>query len=136
MDLRWQTGLAEGKEAVAKAPASGAPWLRLGFLAVEFKRYEDAKAYFLKARADAATAAAANNNLGNLAFLKGDTESALSDYSQALEKDSADAQISLNIARVYLKQGHPQKASTAYDKAMSLDPTLREQYPDVSTLTP
>jgi len=136
VDLRWQTGLAEGKEAVAKAPASGAPWLRLGFLAVEFKRYEDAKEYFLKARADTATAAAANNNLGNLAFLKGDTESALSDYSQALEKDPADAQINLNIARVYLKQGHPQKASAAYDKAMGLDPALREQYPDVSVLTP
>jgi hypothetical protein len=136
VDLRWQTALAEGKEAAAAAPASGAPWLRLGFLAVEYKHYEEARDYFLKARADAATAAAACNNLGNLAFIRGDLEAALSHYAQALEKDPNDAQISLNVARVHLKQGHPQKASAEYEKAIALDKSLREQYPDVSALTP
>jgi len=136
VDLRWQTGVAESKEAAARDPASGAPWLRLGFLAVEFKRYEEAKEYFLKARADAATSAAAFNNLGNLAFIRGDMETALSDYAQALEKDPNDAQINLNVARVHLKQGHPQKASAEYEKAIALDKSLREQYPDVSALTP
>jgi len=136
VDLKWQTGAAEAKQASTADPASGQPWLRLGLLAVDFHRYEDARDYFMKARQDPATAAAAYNNLGNLAFLKGEMESALSNYTQAREKDSADALISLNMARVHLKQGHPQKASAEYDKAIALDKSLREQYPDVSALIP
>jgi len=136
VDLKWQTVATEAKQASAADPASGKPWLRLGFLAVDFHRYEDARNYFMKARADTATASAAYNNLGNLAFMKGDMESALSNYAQAREKDPADAQVALNIVRVHLKQGHPQKASAEYEKAMALDKTLREQYPDVSALTP
>lgn len=135
-ELKWQTVTAEAKQACAAAPGSGDPWLRLGFLAVEFKRYEEARGYFLKARSDTATAAAAYNNLGNLALLRGDPEAALADYAQAAEKDPADAQIHLNIARVHLKQGHPQKASAEYDKAIALDKSLRDTYPDVSSLIP
>jgi hypothetical protein len=135
-ELKWQTVTAEAKQASAARPGSGDPWLRLGFLAVEFKHYEEAKADFLKARPDAATAAAACNNLGNLAYLRGDLEAALSHYAQAAEKDPSDAQIGLNIARVHLKQGHPQKASAEYDKAIALDKSLRDTYPDVSSLTP
>ncbi len=136
VELKWQTSLAKNKQAAAAAPASGEPWLRLGFLAVEFRRYEEAKEYFIKARNDPKTAASAYNNLGNLAFLRNDMESAMTNYTQALEKDPNDAQVYLNLARVHLKQGRAQKASTAYEKAISLDKSLREQYPDVSSLTP
>jgi tetratricopeptide (TPR) repeat protein len=135
-DLRWQTSLAARKQAAEKAPGSGEPWLRLGFLAVEFKRYEEARGYFLKAREDSTTAAAAYNNLGNLALLRNDLEAALANYSEAQQKDPNDAFIDLNLARIHLKAGRTQKASAAYDKATSLDPSLREQYPDVSALTP
>jgi tetratricopeptide (TPR) repeat protein len=136
VDLKWQTSLAQYKEDATKAPHSGEPWLKLGFLAVEFKRYDEAKEYFIKARDDAKTAASAYNNLGNLAFIRSDMESAMSDYTQAAEKDPNDAQVQLNLARLYLKEGHAQKASTAYEKAVGLDKSLREQYPDVSSLTP
>lgn len=136
VDLRWQTSLAAAKQAAAEAPNAGEPWLRLGFLAAEFRRYAEAKQYFSKARADAATTAAAYNNLGNLAFLQGDLEGAIRLYQQALEKEAGDAPISINLARVYLKAGHPKKAVAAFEKAVSLDPGLREQYPDVSVLAP
>ena len=136
VDLKWQTVSTEAKHASAADPSSGKPWLRLGFLAVDFHRFDDAKAYFMKARQDPATAAAAYNNLGNLAFIRGEMETALSDYAQAREKDPTDAEIALNIVRVNLKQGHPQKASEEYEKAMALDKSLKEQYPDVSALTP
>jgi DNA-binding beta-propeller fold protein YncE len=135
-DLRWQTSLAAGKGAAEKSHGSGQPWLRLGFLAVEFKRYEEARSYFLKAREDPSTSASAYNNLGNLAFLRNDLEAALANYSEAQQKDPTDARIGLNLARVHLKSGRTQKASASYEKATSLDPTLREQYPDVSALTP
>ncbi len=136
VDLKWQTSLSKNKQAAADAPASGEPWLRLGFLAVEFRHYEEAKEYFIKARNDSKTAASAYNNLGNLAFIRGDMESAMSNYTQAVEKDPSDAEIHLNLARVHMKQGRAQKASAAYEKAISLDKSLREQYPDVSSLTP
>jgi len=90
----------------------------------------------MKARSDPKTAASASNNLGNLAFLRGDMGTALANYTQALEKDPNDAQIQLNLTRLYLKQGKADKASAAYEKAMHLDPSLREEYPDVSSLTP
>ena len=118
---RWQTGLAEGKAAAAASPASGAPWLRLGFLAVEFKRYEEAKDYFLKARADAATAASAYNNLGNLAFLQGDMETALSDYTQARGKRPERRADQPQHRPRSPQAGHPQKASAAYEKAIGLE---------------
>jgi len=136
VDLKWQTSLTKDKQATTESPNSGDPWLRLGFLAVEFRHYEEAREYFIKARNDPKTAASAYNNLGNLAFLRGDMESALSNYQQGIEKDSRDAQIYLNLARVHLKQGRAQKASAAYEKAIGLDKSLREQYPDVSSLTP
>jgi len=136
VDLKWQTGLAAGKAAAAATPASGEPWMRLGFLAVEFRLYEEAKEYFVKARNDPATAGSAYNNLGNLAYIRGDMESALVNYAQAVEKDPSDAQIHVNLARLYLKQGKAQKASAEYEKAVALDKSVREQYPDVSSLTP
>jgi sugar lactone lactonase YvrE len=136
VDLKWQTVATEAKHASTADPSSGKPWLRLGFLAVDFHRFDDAKDYFMKARQDPATAAAAYNNLGNLAYIKGDMDTALSDYTQAREKDPTDPEISLNIVRVNLKQGHAQKASEEYEKAMALDKSLKEQYPDVSALTP
>jgi hypothetical protein len=136
VELRWQTSLAAAKEAAIQNPRSGEPWLQIGLLAVEFRRFDEAKEYYMKARDDAKTTAAAYNNLGNLAFLRGDTPAALASYTQAKARDPSDPQIDLNLARVHLKQGHPQKASEAYEKAVRLDPGLREQYPDVSALTP
>jgi len=136
VELKWQTSLNKAKQEAAAEPNSGAPWMKLGFLAVEFRRYDDAKNYFVKARNDPKTAAAASNNLGNLAFIRNDMESAAYNYNQALEKDPNDAQVHLNLARYYMKIGKADKASAAYDKAVKRDPSLREQYPDVSSLTP
>ncbi len=136
VETRWQTSLAEAKKAQAASPASGEPWLRMGFLAVDFRRYEEARDYFSKARTDPKTAAAAFNNLGNLAFLKGDMAAAESLYSDAQQKDPSDPQVFLNLARLYMKLSKPDKASNAFERAVGLDPTLREQYPDVSTLAP
>jgi tetratricopeptide (TPR) repeat protein len=136
VDLRWQTSVASAKAAAAAAPTSGQPWLRLGFLAMEFRHYDEAKTYFTKAREDAATAAAAYNNLGNIAFIQSDNAAAESNYQEAQQKDPSDGQIWLNLARVYLKEDKPQKAAAAFERGIGLDPTLREQYPDVSTLAP
>ena len=136
VDLRWQTGQAQFKEASAAQPASGEPWLELGFLAVEFKRYEEAREYLTKARADPKIAASAYNNLGNVAFLQGDLPRAEANYKEAQQGDPQDAGISLNLARLYLKQSLPKKASEAFKQALALDPSVKERYGDVSALAP
>jgi len=126
IDLRWQTSSEQRKNNP----------LQMGLLAVEFRRYDEAKTYFMKARQDPATAASAYNNLGNLAMLRQDLASAESHYTQAVQKDDRDPQIYLNLVRLHLKAGRPHKAKDAYDKAIALDPAIKEQYPDVASLTP
>ncbi len=125
-DLRWQTATAERKDNP----------LQMGLLAVEFRRYDEAKEYFIKAKQNPALQAAAYNNLGNLAMIRSDIASAESNYTQAHQKDPSDPEILLNLVRVHLKAGRTKKAQDAYDKAIALDSKLREQYPDVSSLTP
>jgi sugar lactone lactonase YvrE len=134
--LRWQTGAALAKEASAKNPSSGEPWLDLGFLAVDYKRYDEAKESFAKARSDPATAAAAANNLGNVAMLQNDLVRAEANYKQGQQNDPKDAGIPLNLARLYLKQGLADKASAAFKSAVTLDPSIKERYSDVSALAP
>jgi tetratricopeptide (TPR) repeat protein len=136
VNLRWQTGQAQAKEELASHPNSGEPWLDLGFLAVDFKKYDEARQYFSKAKTDPASAAAASNNLGNLAYLQNDLAAAGANYKQAQQSDPRDAGISLNLARLYLKQGLPQKASAAFKQAVALDPSVKERYSDVSALAP
>lgn len=136
VDLRWETVQGSIQKQAEKNPASGEPALRMGHLAVEFRRFDEAKEHFLKAKQDPATAAAALNNLGNLAMLRQDLAAAEAHYTQAHQKDPQDPMILINLARLHLKAGAPQKASAAYDQAMALDPRLREQYPDVAVLTP
>ncbi len=134
VDLRWQTRLAAAKQELEKNPAAGEPQLQMGILAAEFRRFDEARAYLNKARSDAATAAAAYNNLGNIAFLHKEYEQAESLYKEAAQRDPADAGIHLNLARMYLKQGFAKKASDAFSKAVKMDPSLKEKYGDVSAL--
>jgi len=90
-----------------RLPASGQPWLRLGLLAVEFKRYEEAKEYFRR-RAKTRDGGRRLQQLGNLAFLRGNWESRWRTTTRPGEGPQ-DARIRLNMARVFLKQGHPQR---------------------------
>ncbi len=135
VNLRWQTSVAAANQA-ATANGSGDPWLQLGLIAVEFHRYDEAKENFNKARKDPSSAAAAFNNLGNLALLKGDLPGSETLYKDSMQIDPADAEVSINLARVYLKSKLRSKALTAFSHAMGLDPSLREQYPDLSALLP
>jgi DNA-binding beta-propeller fold protein YncE len=131
VELRWQTSVKRLKEASAKEPDQ---WLQLGLLAVDFRRYDDAKEFLKKAAAEKTTSAAAYNNLGNLALLQGDAVGAQKAYEQAMQIDGADAQICVNLARAYLKQKNPSKAAEIFERAAHLDAGLRETYPDVSSL--
>ncbi len=134
VEMRWLTGMAQAKEAAAAKPQSGQPWMDVGFLAAEFKRYEEAREFFHKAKADGTLTASAYNNLGNLALLQNDFIRAEADYKRARQNDPKDAGILLNLARLYLKQAQPKKAAEAFKQAVELDSTVKERYSEVSAL--
>jgi tetratricopeptide (TPR) repeat protein len=136
VELRWKTA-SEALRKGAGAALTPQAALQLGLLAVEFRRYAEAKTYFTSAAAEgAASAAAAYNNLGNLALIAGDAQTAAAHYGRSREKDARDAEVSLNLARAYLQLAKPAQAASAFEQAMALDPSLREAYPDVSVLAP
>jgi tetratricopeptide (TPR) repeat protein len=136
LDLHWQAVQAQTQEALDKNPSAGEPWLTRGILAAQYKRWGEAKDDLTKARQDTATAAAAANDLGNLAYLQNQWAEAAADYQEAARLDPQDAGILINLARAYLKQKDRQKASSTFDTALQLDPTLKSQYADVNSLAP
>ena len=133
-DLRWQTAVDQAAKASAAAPTSGRPWLQLGLMAIDFKRYDDAVAYFGKAQSDPSTAASASNNLGNLAYLKKEWTSAITHYKEAAHQDPGDGRVLINLARVQSKSGDKTNAKNSYEAALKLDATLKEEYPDFNAL--
>jgi len=136
VSFRWQSATAAIKARSAADPKSGQPWMDQGFLAVDFKRYDEAKESFGKAAADAATAAAAHNNLGNLAMIQNDLSKAEAEYKEAAVKDPSDAGIFLNQARLYMKQSQQPKAAAAFKQAVMLDSSIKDRYGDLSALAP
>lgn len=134
IDLRWKTGSDAARAAAARYPSSGKPWLDLGLLAVEYRKYPEAVTYFQKAKDDAVTAGAAWNNLGNLAVLKGDWSGAENHYRKAAERDPADGGIWLNLARAQLRLGKKAEAQTALGKAQAASGQYKERYATLDDL--
>ncbi|MBI5235511.1 MAG: tetratricopeptide repeat protein, partial [Deltaproteobacteria bacterium] len=68
------------------------------------------------------------NNAGNILFMQGNFEKALEKYREASKITPDDAGIWINMARAHLKMKRTSKAGEAFDKALSLDKDVKEQY--------
>jgi DNA-binding beta-propeller fold protein YncE/tetratricopeptide (TPR) repeat protein len=134
-DMRWQTAQENYKRSKTPQDAAQAA-LDYGMLAAQFKHYDEAKNSFQQALKDPSTLAAGYNNLGNLEFTEGNIDAAVKYYQEAAGADPADGQIWLNIARADLKKNLTDQAATAYNKAITVEPALKEKYGDVSALVP
>src|SRR5262249_28534462 len=95
VELRWSTTLTRIKKDFGES--TGVSFLRRGLLAIEYRRYDEAKELFGKAAQTPDTAASALNNLGNLAMVKNDAASAEAYYKQSLHKDVSDARVQINL---------------------------------------
>lgn len=133
-ELRWQTAAADARAAVAATPASGAPWLQLGLIAIDYKKYDQAAMAFTHAKDDPATAAAALNDLGNLAFIKEDWTGAEKAYQSAAQKDATDARVLVNLARAQKKLGKTDDAQKTFALAIAEDATLKAEIPSLEAL--
>lgn len=77
--------------------------------------------------------AAVLNNMGNIYYLKGDMANAVASYAEAASIVPGDAGIWVNLSRAHLKAGpfNRKDAKEAFEKAMGLDPKVRERHVDI-----
>ncbi|MEK6531119.1 MAG: tetratricopeptide repeat protein [Deltaproteobacteria bacterium] len=68
------------------------------------------------------------NNIGNIYFLNGEFERAVSAYASALNSSPNDPGILVNIARTYLRAGNLKEAREAFKKALSIDADIKYKY--------
>ena len=66
------------------------------------------------------------NNLGNMAFQAGKYDEASAKYFAASKADPFDADIWLNLARVAVKAGKKDDVKTFVDRAVKINPGLRD----------
>jgi tetratricopeptide (TPR) repeat protein len=76
----------------------------LGTMMYRIGRYPDAQGYLLESVSLANRFAPAFVNLGNVYFMQGDYDKALSGYQSAVELDSASAVANYNIGQAYIKK--------------------------------
>lgn len=68
------------------------------------------------------------NNLGNLYFLDNKYDRALKNYLEASKLSPDDPAILVNAARTYLKLNQAKKAAEMFDKAVELNPNIKNEY--------
>ncbi|MFZ3072410.1 MAG: tetratricopeptide repeat protein [Thermodesulfobacteriota bacterium] len=68
------------------------------------------------------------NNAGNVHFLKKDYDTAIKYYKEASLMEPDDAGTYVNLARAHLKKKAKREAKAAFEKAMSIDPKVKETY--------
>ncbi len=71
------------------------------------------------------------NNMGNIYYLKGDMENAAVNYAQALALAPDDAGIWVNLSRALLKAKRKKEAKEAFEKAIGIDPMVKERHVDI-----
>ena len=68
------------------------------------------------------------NNAGNIHYLKKDYDTAIKYYKEASLSEPDDAGTYVNLARAYLKKESKKEAAEAFEKALSIDPKVKETY--------
>jgi tetratricopeptide (TPR) repeat protein len=109
--------------AAEEDPANIKACLYLAAVYLQLNRSDDAIATYLKAlpRAGAETSQIAYN-LGNIYYSKGNTETAVKYYTQAITADPAYASAYLNRANALLRSGSRKEALSDYAYYLTLEP--------------
>jgi hypothetical protein len=121
---------------VALDSNSKADYNRVGIIAAQYARWDQATKALNTALALDRNYLSAQVNLGNVFFLQQDYQNALKVFHQAQDAMDADGRqgsalygrILLNISRSYYELEDYEQAAGYYDKAVKLDPTLVNTY--------
>lgn len=110
------------EDLLKKSPSDADAELQLGIVELQFGGTDAAAAAFNKTLELNPKSAAAQNNLGSIAFLAGDFAGAESRFLQAAEADAADGDVWLNLMKTAVKQKKAEKAREYGAKAVALSP--------------
>lgn len=115
-------------DRIANANPRSRPRLqnRLGTVYARYGRYDDARRFFLQASLDGY--GNATYNLGNLAYLEGDAETALGFYQQALQELPADANVLISIAKAQFELQNYEEATRFYELGQAEDPGVASDF--------
>lgn len=121
---------------VAANSNSKADYNKVGIVAAQFNRYDQALKALNTALALDRNFLSAQINLGNVYFLQQDYQSSLKVFHQAQEAMDADGRqgsalygrVMLNLARAYYELENYEQAAAFYDKALAIDSTIANTY--------
>ena len=102
--------------------------LQVGIILAKLGDRAEAMKYFDKVLSLDAKNAAAHNNRGNLLMIDDKYQEAAKAYDAAAKLSPKDAQVLVNLARAYKRQGDVKKAKATFIKARKIDPGVQEQY--------
>lgn len=124
----WHSSETLWQDHLRDYPASESGLLNLGVYYFKAADYETALPYFSTLLQDDPTHAKANQFMGNIAFNRGETQTAIRYYQIAAENDD-DPYNLYGLGRAYQRLGNNTAALEAYKQAISINPYLREAYP-------
>lgn len=117
-----QAALDQLKETAEVNPNQLRPWVTYGKALRRAGRYKEATSAYRVALTLAPGSPALQNNLANLALLRGDTTEAVYRYRALLQQDSTLADVWLNLGVVFANADQMGKAERHWRRALQLDP--------------
>jgi len=132
-------GIVEQARATARASGKKEDWNRLGIKLARFGRYDQAVAAFKSASGLDASYTSPRINTGNVLFLAGNYDKALSEFRSleklpALSKDTRNlAILRINISKCFRALGDVANATEYLALASNLDPSLGSKYAYLAT---
>jgi len=126
-ELMMQNNPAEALDffvrAIADDPSYTLTYLYLGITYEQLNRADEAIAIYRRILPNAGSLSAnVATNLGNVYFLRGNTDMAEQYYSQAIEHNSVFSKAYLGRANTWVKAGNLRNAVSDYDHYLTLEP--------------
>jgi tetratricopeptide (TPR) repeat protein len=128
-DERYQALLRDIKKKIKDDPADHMLVIQMGMIQAEGGRPDDAQKTFesmLKEDESLQVQSSAQNNLGNLAYIKGDYAGAAKAYGAAAKLTPDDGGVAVNQARAAWKQGDTEAAKKYLIQAKATLPQWRD----------
>ncbi len=114
------------QERLKKTPGDPRYLNALGTIYAKYGLFDQAEEQYRKAISQNYAPAIAN--MGNVLFLRGDTEAAQQYYLRALKLDPERVAVLINLAKTYWEMENYEEAQKYYNRARELDPVLPEKY--------
>jgi tetratricopeptide (TPR) repeat protein/DNA-binding beta-propeller fold protein YncE len=122
------------KEKLNKNPEDIDTRIQLGIAYAENGYLEDAKAEFTRVLEKDSDNIDAISNLGSCALAENDYKAAVSQYSKAEKLAPEDAEVKINLAIAYYKDGKLDQARAKFKDAKALDAALAEQFKTLQSM--